>query len=648
MRLDPSRVNPPNPRRLLRAAADRLRALPFGFRLFGALLVSLALVGGVSYELISRALHDDQRGDYGRAVAADADSFEQLARGGLGPGPFREIDGALKALAGRPGAQEAVLIDADGRVVAAAHPSLIGKPNMDPRVRAAIGEGASYSGMEADPGEDGRNFEVVEPVDLPSGRYALEMSFDPGELEGELSRIGRVLMIVGGAGLLAVLALFYLLGGRALLRSHRFALQRATRDGLTDLANQRAFQTDLEQAVAAAARHGDPFALVVLDVDHFKLINDRQGHPAGDAVLRRIADAIRAGRTVDRGYRIGGDEFALLLANTDEAGARISIERLLAELRDAGVSLSAGLALARGERAADELHAEADAALYEAKRRGGEGFVSFEEIREETPISTSAKREAVRLLASGERFGTAFQPIWDLGTNGLIGVEALTRPDPDLPVTDPIQVFDIAEEIGCVYELDVACARRALRSAPELPDGASLFVNLHPKTLERDAGDSTWLLREAERNGLEPGQLVVEVTERIGARTSQVVRSLVSLQASGCGIALDDVGTGNSGLEVLRQVDADFVKIDRSIVTAAATEPNARAVLLAMATFARQTGAFVIAEGIEDAATLEFLEGLEGISLDAGSVIQGGQGFELGYPAPGIDHLEPNQPRPSF
>jgi hypothetical protein len=162
---------------------------------------------------------------------------------------------------------------------------MLGRRHVDPRIRAALDEGAGYVGPELDSGEDGDNFEVVEPVDLPRGRYALEMSFDRSEVEGELSRIQHVLWIVGGIGLLAVLALFYLLGGRSLLRSHRLALQRATRDGLTDLPNQRAFQLDLTLATASAGRHGNAFALACFDVDGFKLVNDREGHPAGDAVL---------------------------------------------------------------------------------------------------------------------------------------------------------------------------------------------------------------------------------------------------------------------------------------------------------------------------------------------------------------------------
>ncbi len=134
-----------------------------------------------------------------------------------------------------------------------------------------------------------------------------------------------------------------------------------------------------------------------------------------------------------------------------------------------------------------------------------------------------------------------------------------------------------------------------------------------------------WLTAAVEQAQLAPDRIVIEVTERIGARVSLVARSLERLRADGLRLALDDVGTGNSGLELLTTVDADHVKIDRAIAAAAPTEPNARAVLMAMATFASQTGAFVIAEGVEDEETLEFLRTIEQLHLRPGTIIKGGQ-----------------------
>ena len=461
------------------------------------------------------------------------------------------------------------------------------------------------------------------------------MSFDSDSFDKSLAGVRHVLMLVGVFALLAVSALFYLLGGRSLLRSHRFALQRATLDGLTDLPNQRAFQAELEQAAALSGRYDNPLALAVLDVDHFKLVNDRHGHPEGDALLKRVATVLRAGRSTDRAYRTGGDEFALLLPNTDAEGAHMLVRRLSRRLGDADASVSIGVATIRSGEPANELRAEADAALYEAKRRGGKGVVHFDEIRGEVAVTTAGKRDAVARLIEEGGLTTVFQPIWDFGSGALIGIEALSRPDEAYGLSGPTEAFDVAAQIGVVHELDVVCATRALEAVREIgiPPGALLFLNIAPRTLERDAGGSDWLKTAVTHARLAPERIVVEVTERIGSRVVPIVRSLEQLRAHGFKLALDDVGTGNAGLEMLRKVDADFVKIDRSIVAAAPTEPNARAVLMAMATFASQTGAVVIAEGIEDEETLEFLRSIEEFDVRPGRIIHGGQGFTLGRPA---------------
>jgi EAL domain-containing protein (putative c-di-GMP-specific phosphodiesterase class I) len=209
----------------------------------------------------------------------------------------------------------------------------------------------------------------------------------------------------------------------------------------------------------------------------------------------------------------------------------------------------------------------------------------------------------------------------------------VVRARTDSGLGSPAEAFDLAQQIGRVHDLDVLCAERALQDAPELPGGAFLFVNISRQTLDLDATTDGWLLDAAERAGIAPERVVLEVTERFGARTEPVVSSLRRLRAEGFRIALDDVGTGNSGLEMLRKVNADFVKIDRSVVVASPVDRNARAVLMAMATYARQTGSYVIAEGIEDQQTLDFLASIDDRDVHLGQIIQGGQGYGLGRPA---------------
>jgi diguanylate cyclase (GGDEF)-like protein len=633
---DEASLEPP-PRSRIARGVDELRrrvgALGFGARLFGVLFLALALIGAVAYVVVSDHLQGYEIDSYARDQQADVRGFEDLARKLPPRAAFAEIDAVLDAIGRRPGTLEALLVGHGGVVRAAADVGSRPRRVSDPRIAATLATGASYGGHERDPSLDPSDFEFVTPVHFPQGTYALTTSYDSAHFDSHLASVRRSLLALIVLALAGIAALFYLLGGRTLLRHHRLALQRATRDGLTDLANHRAFDEELEQAVATAARNRDPLALALLDLDNFKLINDRYGHPRGDQLLRQVAAVLRDGRSADRAYRIGGDEFALLLPGTDEQGAGVLIHRLSRTLGEADASASIGVGQLRPGISAEELRAGADAALYEAKRRGGKGFVAYAEIRDRVQLTTTAKREAVRRLVAEQRLATVFQPIWNLASGELLGLEARSRPDPSYELSGPVEAFDIAEQIGLVRELDEICATRALRSASELPEGALLFVNLAPKTLELDTRCEEWLAREAEQAGLSPERIVVEVSERIEARTVPVVESLERLRRRGFLVALDNVGTGNAGLEMLRKIGAEYVKIDRSIVAAATTEPNARAVLMAMATFARQSGAFVIAEGIEDEETLEFLRGVEAVDAAPGTIIQGGQGFELGRPA---------------
>jgi diguanylate cyclase (GGDEF)-like protein len=616
-----------------RARGEDGSAGAFAIRLLVTVLMTFALVGLIGYVLLERTLAHRQITDYAATQRGDARAIEHEADNATSPAEaLVEIDHLLDGVAQRPGIREALLIDPRRVIVAANKPALEGRTDIGSTVAAALRHGVSYAGREHDRGEQARDFEFVVPVNLPGGRYAYNVVYDHRVYDAQLHEVRLILGLIALLGLLGGGAVFYVVGGRRLMRDHRMVLRRATRDGLTDLPNQRAFQDELPDAVAAAARYQDPLALILLDVDDFKLTNDRHGHEHGDSVLRVLAGVLRSGRPGDRPYRIGGDEFALLLGHTDGEGAHALVRRLSRNFAELGLDVSLGVSSLRAGLAADTLRAESDTALYEAKRRGGSRAVHFEEIREQVVVTTPAKKEALRRLLEDGRLETAFQPIWNFDAESLLGLEALTRPDPAYGLSSPAEAFDIAEQLGRVHALDVLCVNNALRAAPEQQDGVLLFLNLSPLTLDLDAEGDDWLREAVDAAGRSPEDVVVEVTERFGGRTASVVKCLRRLRAQGFKIAVDDVGTGNSGLEMLRMIDAEFVKLDRSIVSAAATEPGARAVLMAMATFARQTGAFVIAEGIEDADTLEFLRGVGRPEL-AAEIIQGGQGFYLGRPS---------------
>jgi diguanylate cyclase (GGDEF)-like protein len=614
----------------------------FAVRLFLSAALTFTTIGIVGYVLLEKNLARQRVKEYAAAQRADVRGFEHTANHVASVGDeMRDIDRVLDAVAQRPGTRLAVLVNQSHVVTATGKESLLGTKETGPQIDAALKAGKTYEGRETDRGKDSRDFAFVFPVNLPTGRYAYDVTFDHHTYDAQLREVRAVLVLIALLGLLGGGVVFYLVGGRRLMRDHRMTLRRATRDGLTDLPNQRAFQDEFPDAVAAATRYGDPLALVLLDVDDFKLINDRHGHQQGDTILRVVSGVLRSSRPGDRPYRIGGDEFALLLSHTDAEGARTLARRLSRNFAEAGVEISMGASVLRPGVAADTLHAEADTALYEAKRQGGNRAAHFDEVETDVVVTTAKTKDAVRRLIDEGRLTTVFQPIWNFDAGALLGMEALTRPDPSYGITGPAEAFDVAEQLGRVHQLDVLCVQSALRSSPELAPGVLLFLNLAPVTLDLDADEDDWLRLAVEEAGLEPQQVVVEVTERFGARTASVVKCLRRLREQGFKIAVDDVGTGNSGLEMLRRLDAEFVKIDRSIVAAAATEPGARAVLLAIATFARQTGAFVIAEGIEDEDTLQFLRSIDERELSAEMIIQGGQGYQLGRPAPEISHRAP-------
>jgi EAL domain-containing protein (putative c-di-GMP-specific phosphodiesterase class I) len=262
-------------------------------------------------------------------------------------------------------------------------------------------------------------------------------------------------------------------------------------------------------------------------------------------------------------------------------------------------------------------------------------------MRDDVAVVGADERAAVRRLIDEGELKTVYQPIWNLSTGALLGVEALSRPGPAYGFSGPAEAFDIAEQMGCVHELDVICVKNALTCVQNMPDGVLLFVNLCPRTLDLDADGNDWLRDVVQQAGFPLERVVIEITERFGGRADPIVKCLKRLRSQGFKIAVDDVGTGNSGLAMLRQVTVEFVKLDRSIVTAAPTDPSARGVLMAIATFARQTGSFVIAEGIEDDETLEFLHSIDERTPRGSSIIQGGQGYGLGRPTDNILDIKP-------
>jgi diguanylate cyclase (GGDEF)-like protein len=420
----------------------------------------------------------------------------------------------------------------------------------------------------------------------------------------------------------------------ALLHLERTALT----DPLTGLGNHRAFHEEFRRELARAARHGHPLSLALIDVDEFKLVNDRHGHAHGDSVLREFAAFLHQTRVEDRHFRVGGDEFAVLLPYSTALEAKAVLERLRStiETNMPGVTICAGLAnLDENTNDADTLREQADAALYESKRSGRNTVVLFESIRDQATIVSPAKMEAVRQLLSQRHVDVAFQPIWDLEKGVVYGYEALMRPPPDSGLSGPQEAFDIAEKLRRAPELDEICLNAILARAHELPRNAVLFINLSPRSLDHEAMRSSSLLSSVAVAGLSPSQIVFEVTERSVTNVNTVVREVKRLRSLGFRIALDDVGAGNAGLEMLRQVTVDFVKIDRSVISEALVDESAAAVLSGIVAFARRAHTFVIAEGIE---TLAMLDEIQQTSEGGVHAVQG---FLFGRPSEAIVQAAP-------
>ncbi|MGH2402198.1 MAG: EAL domain-containing protein [Candidatus Limnocylindria bacterium] len=417
---------------------------------------------------------------------------------------------------------------------------------------------------------------------------------------------------------------------------YRAALEDALRDPLTGLGNHRAFHEELDRQVSASRRYEVPLALLLIDLDEFKSVNDGRGHAGGDRVLRSFGQLLNLSlRRADRAFRVGGDEFAVLLPHTDLAGARIVARRLLGQalqptLRVEGfdpISFSGGMsAVPELALAPAQLYSQADAALYAAKRGGRADVVSFAPTmavqHDESGISSAAVAE---VIAHG-RLKAVYQPIVSLANGAILGVEGLIRPVPPAPFTNPLDLFAAAEASGRLTALDLACIETIVAGARTLPADQFLSLNLSPPTLEAPEFSSGVLLAILARYGFAPDRLVVELTERQQLTDPERVRARLELcRKAGIRFAADDIGAGNAGLRLLAEIRFDVLKVDLSLVQRSSSDGQSSAVLGSVVELATRTGALVIAEGIEHGGQLAQLGALG---------IEAGQGYHLGRPAP--------------
>jgi diguanylate cyclase (GGDEF)-like protein/PAS domain S-box-containing protein len=398
---------------------------------------------------------------------------------------------------------------------------------------------------------------------------------------------------------------------------------QANNDALTNLPNRRLFRDRLMQDIVRAARAKQQVALLFIDLDHFKQINDVLGHDAGDALLIEASQRIRSSvRDSDTVARLGGDEFTVILYGGDcvPVAERVC-EQILAGLMQpfllgkekAYISASIGITLYPDDaRDIEGLLKNADQAMYAAKEIGRNGYSWFTaELQQAAQARHALANDLRNALPNGE-FELYFQPIIDLESEHPSKVEALLRwCHPVRGMVAPDEFIPIAEEIGLISEIGDWVLREAITQAKTWPEvnklPVHLSINKSPRQFAAQDCAKRWIATIKEI-GFDIHRVVFEITEgMIIEDRHSVSEKLSELRAAGIRIAIDDFGTGYSSLSYLKKYPIDFLKIDRSFVRDVSTDTSDRALCEAIITIANLLGMQVVAEGVETAAQRDFL-----------------------------------------
>jgi diguanylate cyclase (GGDEF)-like protein len=407
-------------------------------------------------------------------------------------------------------------------------------------------------------------------------------------------------------------------------------------DRLTGLPNRALFHDRLERALVMATRRNAPMAVLFLDLDRFKIINDSLGHQIGDEVLVAVARRLRGClRAEDTLARLGGDEFAILLPEmADRRDVYLVSDKCLSALsgpeliggHELTVNASIGVAISPQDGTdVQQLLRSADAAMYRAKARGGGRAETFTHLLgEEVTRRHQIEVELRRGLRTGQ-LHVLFQPYHELVSGRLVGYEALVRWDhPRRGILRPDDFLPLAEETGLIDAVDRWVLGEACRQARQWRAPLLISVNVSAGRLRRGGLDQDTATILAD-TGLDPTRLILELSERIlFDEMPDAFDSLTDLTSAGVGLALDDFGAGYTSLEQLRRLPVSQVKIDRSLIAPVDQSEDDAAIVAAVIQFAHALGLSVTAEGIERQAQLDRLTEL---GCDCG------QGFLFSAPA---------------
>ncbi|MEH3147876.1 MAG: EAL domain-containing protein [Methylobacterium frigidaeris] len=389
------------------------------------------------------------------------------------------------------------------------------------------------------------------------------------------------------------------------------AAERARLDPLTGLSNRLHLRERLDDALDRLRRTGEGCAVLFIDLDRFKPVNDTLGHPTGDRLLEKVADRLRSTiRECDTAARLGGDEFVVLQTGVrDAAQVRALARRIVdlvgrtymveGQLLTIGASVGVAVAPADGDEA-ERLLKNADLALYGAKLDGRGTFRFFEpEMDERMQVRRRLELDMRQALARRE-FQLHYQPQLNLATNRLVGCEALIRwQHPVRGMVPPGDFIPLAEEIGLIVPVGEWVIRQACRDAAGWPVPISVAVNVSPAQFKSDRLVETVI--SALSNADLPGdRLEVEITEGVLLQeNARTLHTLHRLRELGVRVSMDDFGTGYSSLSYLRSFPFDKIKIDRSFVQDMTRRPDGEAIVRAIAGLGRSLGMTTVAEGVE-------------------------------------------------